>query len=144
MQTDVRKRLALKWTHAVPNGFYRSVPARMKAKREGVTSGILDLCVPAPELAKGARNSTAYHGLYIEMKKPGNKASDNQREFMDYLDLVHYRNAVCYTWQCAARLVVEHLGLTEYPEIPEPDIERVARLKEQLKKTKAKAKGKSH
>lgn len=117
MQRSKVKRLALEWTHAIPNGFHRSPAARGKAKREGVTSGILDLCIPSPELKGGVRGSGIYHGLYIEMKRAGRKLHENQSQFMDYLDLVHYRNELCYTWQSAARLIREHLDLKKSAEI---------------------------
>lgn len=121
MQSDPTRRLALIWTHAIPNGFYRSPASRMKAKREGVKAGILDVCIPAPELSAGGVRSrkTNYHGLYIEMKRRGERLRTGQSSFMDYLDLVHYRNALSYTWQNAARLIVEHLALEDgtYPPI---------------------------
>jgi hypothetical protein len=121
MQTDPTRKLALEWAHAIPNGFYRGFAARRKAMAEGVKAGILDLNVPAPELKGGVRNSGKYHGLYIEMKRRGETLRSGQAEFMAYLDLVHYRNELCFTWQCAARLMVEHLDLGEgsYPEIVE-------------------------
>jgi hypothetical protein len=132
MQSDPVKRAALRWLHAIPNGFYRSPAARSKAKREGVKSGILDLQIPAPELNGSVRSSGAYHGLYIEMKRRGEKLRENQSEFMDYLDAVHYRNALCFTWQAAARVIVEHLDLTKYPAIEgdpgEDDSDYVANL----------------
>lgn len=109
---DSMRRLALEWTHAIPNGFYRSPAARMKAKREGVKAGVLDVFIPAPELRVGTRSGkTNYHGLYIEMKRRGERLREGQTQFMDYLDLVHYRNALCFTWQCAAKLIAEHLDL---------------------------------
>jgi hypothetical protein len=119
MQSDVRLRLALRWTHAIPNGYHKSINMRMKAKREGVTAGILDVFVPSPEF--GRRIGAEYHGLYIEMKRTGNKPSDLQKEFMEYLDLVKYKHVVCYFWQHAAREIVQFLGLTSYAEIGEPE-----------------------
>lgn len=118
MQTNPRLRLALRWTHAIPNGYYKSIPMRMKAKREGVKSGILDVLVPCSELAN-IRSLTGYHALYIEMKRKGGTVSDSQEEFMEYLDLVHWKYAVCYCWQHAARTIVEFLGLTNYESIGE-------------------------
>lgn len=120
MQSDSMKRLALRWVHSIPNGFYKSPAARMKAKREGVKAGILDLFVPAPELRVGVRSGKAiYNGLAIEMKRRGEKLRSGQSDYMDYLDLVRYRNALCFSWQCAARLIAEHLDLKPgtYPPI---------------------------
>lgn len=119
MQTDPVRRNALRWVHAVPLGFHKSPAARMKAKREGVKSGVLDICVPAPELRNGVRKSGNYNGLYIEMKRKGEKLRPTQNEFMDYLALVHYRSDLCYTWREAARIIVAHLDLATFAPIPE-------------------------
>ncbi len=118
MQTDPRLKLALRWTHAIPNGYYKSMNMRMKAKREGVMSGILDVLIPSPEFGK--RNAE-YHGLYIEMKRTGGKVSDNQRAFMDYLDIVHYKHGLCFFWQEAAQMIVDYLGLSKFMEIGIPE-----------------------
>lgn len=118
MQTDPVRRTALRWLHAIPNGFHRGFAARRKAKAEGVKSGVLDLCVPAPELRGGVRRSGTYHGLYIEMKRKGEKLRPTQAEFMDFLNAVHYRAVLCYTWRAAARIIVEHLDLKQYHPIP--------------------------
>jgi hypothetical protein len=124
MQTDPVKRMALRWLHAIPNGFHRGFAARRRAKAEGVKSGVLDLFLPAPELTQSVRKSGAWHGLYLEMKRRGEKLRPTQSAFMDYLDAVHYRNALCYTWTDAAKLIAEHLDLKDMAPIEaDPDIE---------------------
>jgi hypothetical protein len=125
MQSDPIRRRALRWTYATPNGFHRGPQARMKAMREGVKSGILDLTVPAPELRSGIRNSGGYHGLYIEMKRKGEVARPTQIEFMDYLDLVHYRQALCYHWTDAGRIIAEHLDLDSHFPLEEDRVEEL-------------------
>lgn len=136
LQTDPIKRLALRWLHAVPLGYHKSPASRMKAQREGVKSGVLDLCIPSPELKEGVRKSGTYHGLYIEMKRKGEKLRDTQSSFMDYLDLVHYRSALCFTWEDAARIVVEHLDLEHYEIIPETTEDDSEIVKDILAKAK--------
>lgn len=122
MQTNPKLALALQWTHAIPNGFYRSPAMRGKAKREGVKAGILDVFVPAPEMAAVNRTRRVeYAGFYIEMKVKGRPLRDEQKQFMDYLSLVNYRSALCFTWQDAAREMVKFLGLTYYAEIIDDD-----------------------
>jgi hypothetical protein len=122
MQSDLVKRSALRWTHAIPLGFHKSPAARAKGKREGVKSGVLDVNCPAPDLRDPIRSGASrYHGLYIEMKRKGERVRPTQSEFMDYLDLVHYRKALCYTWRAAARVLVEHLDLVDYHPIPPDD-----------------------
>jgi hypothetical protein len=119
-QPDPVKKLALHFLHAIPNGFYRGFAARRKAKAEGVKAGILDLFLPAPEMKANPRTGKAnYFGLYVEMKRRGEKLREGQVAFMDYLDAVRYRNLLCFTWQCAARAIVAHLDLKPgtYPPI---------------------------
>lgn len=154
MQTDEIKRKILHWIHAIPNGYYKSPASRAKAKREGVKSGICDLFVPAPEVVKGMKGkgirgkSGSYHGLYIEMKRKGESLRKTQKEFMDFLDLVHYRNVLCYTWRAAAREIVRHLNLKNFEPIPdEPEVEsgggdhkQVALIKKKASKIKAEIK----
>lgn len=53
----------LKLLHAIPNGIKTSIGVAAKAKREGMTKGVPDLHLPVPR--------GGYHGLWIEMKKPG-------------------------------------------------------------------------
>lgn len=130
MQTDPAKKLALRWLHAIPNGFHKGFAARRKAKAEGVKSGILDLFLPAPELKEGVRKSGVYHGLAIEMKRKGEKMRPSQIEYADFLDMMHYRTALCYHWTDAARIIVEHLDLTDYFPIDEEAVpELIARSK---------------
>jgi hypothetical protein len=137
MQTDPVKRAALRWVHAIPNGFHRGFAARRKAKAEGVKSGILDLCIPAPELRVGVRRSGGYHGLYVEMKRKGERARPTQTEFMDYLDSVHYNHALCFDWRAAAGIIAAHLDLQIHAGIPdagEDDALVVHRLAEEARR----------
>lgn len=131
MQTNPRLRGALRWTHAIPNGYHKSMNMRMKAMREGVTSGILDVLVPCPELG---RRSADYHALYIEFKRTGNKPTPNQVEFMTYLDLVHWKHTLAFFWQQAARATVDFLGLETYAEITEIEWLKMKAEAKQLKR----------
>lgn len=124
LQTDRRRRLALRWMHAIPNGYHKSIPARMKAKREGVKSGIADVFTPAPQLSsKGGTRLrglpvAGYAGLYIEFKRKGGRVSPEQREFLDYLGLVNYAgHVVIGDWRHAAWIVVDYLDLGVYAQI---------------------------
>lgn len=58
---------------AIPNGGKRDVVSAARLKVEGVVSGIPDLEIPA-------------WGLYIEMKKPGEKLKPNQIKVKKYLE----------------------------------------------------------
>jgi hypothetical protein len=93
----------LKWFHAVPNGGSRGSDKRSAQivggmmVAEGATAGVADTSLP---VAKGG-----FHGLYIEMKKPGLEGrknggcSDEQIEFRDFVRQQGYAWAVCYSWR---------------------------------------------
>lgn len=71
---------------AVPNGGARDVITGANLKAEGVRKGALDLILAKPV--------AAHHGLFIEMKVGDNKPSEDQEEFIAYLDSVGYKTAV--------------------------------------------------
>ena len=75
----MRQYPELRWLHAVPNGLAASsVIAAAKMKRQGMTKGIPDVCLPVAR--RGA------HGLYIELKrKDGGKLSPEQRRLFEEL-----------------------------------------------------------
>ncbi len=69
---------SLKWLHAIPNGQAKTPGQRMKFKREGLTSGVSDLCLPEPR--------GNFSGLYIELKRrKGGRVSDEQKEFIEFV-----------------------------------------------------------
>jgi hypothetical protein len=71
-------------------------------KAEGLTAGILDLCLPAGRLG--------YCGLYIEMKIGDKKPTKEQFEFMDYLQDENYFRKVCYSCDEAIETLKWYLG----------------------------------
>jgi rhodanese-related sulfurtransferase len=73
-----------KLIYAIPNGGQRSAITAMFLKREGVVSGSPDLHIPIP--------SNGFASLYIEMKTPKGKLSDNQIEMG--IKLVEFGNKV--------------------------------------------------
>lgn len=75
------------------------VGSRFKAS--GVKKGTSDLFLPV------ARKNC--HGLFIEMKRPGGKASKEQLEFGDKMQLQGYGFAVCDSWEKAKNVLVEYL-----------------------------------
>lgn len=79
--------------YAVPNGGDRNPIVAARLKAEGVKSGVSDLCLPF------ARRG--YHGFYIEMKKPGGKESEKQKEFGAFLAKENYLYCVCDHWEIA-------------------------------------------
>jgi len=98
----LRKDLAL--MYAVPNAAKRSMKLAAYMKREGMRSGVPDICLP---VARGG-----YHGLYIEIKrpkspgKPAGKLSEAQKQWLDALKREGYAAVVCFGWD-EARGVIE-------------------------------------
>lgn len=86
----------------IPNGSYKSVTARIKAKKEGLVSGIPDLMIPiANEL---------HHGLFIEMKRVKNsKVSVHQKQWIDLLNKQGYKAIVCYGSSAAIKEIEEYI-----------------------------------
>lgn len=85
----------------IPNGGSRNKIEAANLKRQGVKSGVPDLCLP---VARGG-----WHGLYIELKFGKNKTTDNQDAWMRSLATQGYAAAVCYGWQDAAEIITKYL-----------------------------------
>lgn len=113
---NVAKYPMLRWMHAIPNGGSRGDNAKSRMirgaqmKAEGVKQGVADVFLPCP--------INGWHGLYIEMKKPdqrpkreGSKGglSDDQILFKEHCNLHGYGWIVCYSWEEAARTIVQYL-----------------------------------
>lgn len=79
-----------------------------KLKREGIVAGIPDnfLSLPNPH----------YHGLYIEMKRHGEKPSDIQLETHARLRCAGYKVVVCYSAREAAKEIKQYLPDLELTE----------------------------
>lgn len=96
----------LRLLFAIPNGGERNKIVAAKLKAEGVKPGVPDLCLP---VACGQ-----FHGLYVELKKPGGSASDNQRTWAGYLAAQGYAVSLCVGWREAAAALVAYLGQGGY------------------------------
>lgn len=81
---------------ATPNGAYlgrdaigRAIQMK-KLKAEGFSAGVPDLVIPY--------RTSEYGGLFIEMKrKGGSKVSDEQKDWLSFLETQHYFAQVCYS-----------------------------------------------
>ncbi|MEY2902467.1 MAG: hypothetical protein RLY89_1573 [Bacteroidota bacterium] len=70
--------------YSIPNGGSRHIAEATKLKATGASKGVPDLCVPSWR-------------LYIEMKRTkGGKLSDEQADWIDYLQRVGYVVIVAY------------------------------------------------
>lgn len=78
---------AARRTHAVPNGGGRSKAEAGRLKAEGVTKGVSDIFCAMPQ--------GSFHGLYIEMKSPDGRVSDEQDTWLSESRALGYAGAVC-------------------------------------------------
>jgi hypothetical protein len=92
---------------AIPNGGSRHLLEALKLKRCGVQRGVPDICVPIP--------SGSYHGLFIELKRvSGSKVSDEQAEWINYLNKMGYYAKIAYGFIEAKAIVEYYLALTPH------------------------------
>lgn len=83
----------------IPNGGSRNKIEAANLKRQGVRSGVPDLCLP---VARGC-----YHGLYIELKWGKNKPTYSQEMWLQRLSNQGYAVKICYGCD-EARQTLEH------------------------------------
>ena len=74
----------------------------------GCKKGVPDLFLPVP-MGK-------YHGLFIEMKKPGGLASDSQRRWNAALNVLGYLAVYCYGWEEAKNVLLRYMAQTDSGE----------------------------
>lgn len=87
----------------IPNGGKRNAREAARFKRMGVKAGVPDLFLPVPR--------GGCHGLFIELKAPHGKLSDNQRNWLERLKAKGYAVSVCYGCTEAQRDILQYLGL---------------------------------
>lgn len=77
----------LRLMHHIPNGGKRNKAEAAILKAVGVRSGVPDVFLPE---ARGI-----YHGLYIELKSPGERPRSDQTEFLQSLREAGYFACIC-------------------------------------------------
>lgn len=96
---------------AIPNGGSRGDSKRSAMiqgatlKAEGVKPGVSDIMLPVPEWG--------FHGMFIEMKKPGGKESDVQKQWGAAMIQQNYWYECCDSWLKAALLLARYLKLPQ-------------------------------
>lgn len=88
---------------AIPNGGYRNIRTAGRLKAEGVKPGIPDVMLLV------AREH--YHGLMIEMKKPGGVLSPSQADWHYTFVKDGFKVAIATTWEMARDHILEYLNL---------------------------------
>lgn len=86
---------------AIPNGSARNPWTAKNLKDEGVLSGVADLILLVPR--------HGYASLCIEMKKPGGRQSETQKEFEEAAKEYKNKYVVCYSEDDFKRVVTEYL-----------------------------------
>ena len=90
---------------AVPNGGYRHIATAMKLKAEGVKPGIPDIMLLV------ARD--VYHGLMIEMKRPGGTLSPMQADWHCAFTQDGFRVVIATTWESARDHTLAYLAMAQ-------------------------------
>ena len=106
----------LRWLYAVPNGFFSTPGQKAKMKAEGLRDGVPDICLPVSYEPFDIQLENRYHGLYIELKiekrrnQKNGGCSDEQLEWLAYLNEAGYKAMVCYGWEEAREAIKEYLN----------------------------------
>jgi hypothetical protein len=94
----------MRWIHKVPNDGKRNKISGAIAVMAGLTKGVWDIFVPW--------RSNRFCGLYIEMKCPGKKLTDEQIVFRDSLQTMYSFKVAFNEWE-AFDFVMEYIGMQE-------------------------------
>lgn len=99
----------LRWVFAIPNGLFLSPKTAMKAKAQGVKSGVWDVMVPVPILYPAS--GFIVPGLWLELKIKPNKLTPSQIEFQRHAEAETYRCIVAYSWIEGANAILDYLNI---------------------------------
>jgi hypothetical protein len=97
--------------YAVPNGGHRLKGAAAKAKAEGVLEGVPDLVLPVPRYP--------FHGLYVEVKRPGELPRECQRVILHELIAQGYCSLVAEGTQEIVDSLLGYVKLPPWPALAE-------------------------
>lgn len=100
----------LRFVFAVPNGGQRHPAVAAKLKAEGVRKGISDICLPFPKHTKGELLPD-YYGAYIELKAGKNKATPEQKAFLEFVTNNGYAGIVANGADEALDFIEEYCGI---------------------------------
>lgn len=85
----------------IPNGGYRKPSEAAKFKRMGVLAGVSDLFLAKP--------SKRAHGLWMELKRPGNKLTKAQEEWFSLMLNQGYEAKTVHSLDDASRIIQKYL-----------------------------------
>lgn len=79
-----------------------SVVVGTRQKMAGCKAGVADIFCAIP--------FNGYHGLFIEMKRPGGKQSEKQEEFELLIIEKYYKYKLCFNWEEAIDALEKYLS----------------------------------
>ena len=101
---------ALKLAFSVPNGAWtKNYAMAAKLKREGMRPGVPDWMLPVVTWRHKGLN-VKWHGLAIEFKRPGAKATGQQAAYHILLRDQGWQVEVCNDWQVARQIAEKYLS----------------------------------
>ncbi len=101
-----KKYPCLEWCcFSVPNGGSRHKLEAYNLKKQGAKSGVSDILLLVPR--------GGYHGLCLELKVGKNKATDNQKMFLQEMKKQGYYTIVCYGALESIETIQRYLNMTE-------------------------------
>ena len=77
----------------IPNESVDGMGWVIRNRQMGMRKGVPDLMLPIP--------MHGYHGLFIEMKAPGGRLSNEQKAWLKALNTFGYKAVVCVGWEAA-------------------------------------------
>lgn len=92
---------ALRWLFHIPNERKCTPQQGARLRRIGVRRGVADLFLPCP--------MGHYAGLWIEMKTPDGRASEDQKAFILAMRQAGYAARVCYGYTEAIQTLEQYL-----------------------------------
>ena len=111
------QRQLIQWCRQFPWGqFLFHVPNEttggpswvVRNRQMGCKKGVPDLMLPVP--------MGDYHGLFIEMKKPGGLPSDSQRRWNAALNGLGYLAVYCHGWEEAKNVLLRYMAQADSGE----------------------------
>lgn len=95
---------------AVPNAGKRTPRQGAYMKAEGLQPGFPDIGLLTARKGR--------HGLFIELKKPGGRATPEQKDWIERLDAQGYSAQVCFGWLAAVGVIEQYLDSFITKETP--------------------------
>jgi len=107
------KHPLLRWLHSIPNGANLTLTEARWQVREGMTSGVPDLCLPVtmPKYSEWGSRGGVWAGLYIEVKTETGRFNANQKEWLAGLKANGFRAEMRRGVDPTIDLICEYLGI---------------------------------